>query len=179
MADEYRMERARREGVRQLRRGSAMITRRCILVTVGAALLTAPAVRGQEVPTTGPSAARYMAEPTGMTLEAAISRALEHEPSLRAVRADVAVAQGLRQQAALRPNPTLVLRTPGGAGGNRQSNDDQRRMAARSVPQGRTGADRRSRTGGHPVRGVRSGARTGRGCADCSTAPQSQRCAIW
>ena len=94
-----------------------MITRRCILVTVGAALLTAPAVRGQEVPTTGPSAARYMAEQTGMTLEAAISRALEHEPSLRAVRADVAVAQGLRQQAALRPNPTLAFEhreEPGG-----------------------------------------------------------------
>jgi len=84
-----------------------MIARRLILATTVAALLTAPAVRGQETLTTGTSAAQYMDEQAGITLEAAIARALEREPSVRAVRADVAVAQGLRQQAALRPNPTL------------------------------------------------------------------------
>jgi outer membrane protein, heavy metal efflux system len=86
-----------------------MITHRHILATTVAAFLTAPAVRGQEAATTGTSAARYMDEQTGVTLEAAMSRALEREPSLRAVRADVAVARGLRQQAALRPNPTLSV----------------------------------------------------------------------
>jgi outer membrane protein, heavy metal efflux system len=49
----------------------------------------------------------YMDEQAGITLEAAISRALEREPALRAVRADVAAARGLREQAALRPNPTI------------------------------------------------------------------------
>jgi cobalt-zinc-cadmium efflux system outer membrane protein len=84
-----------------------MITRRHILGSTLAALLMAPAVRGQDAVTAGPSTARYMDEQAGVTLEAAISRALEREPSLRAVRADVAVARALRQQAALRPNPTL------------------------------------------------------------------------
>jgi cobalt-zinc-cadmium efflux system outer membrane protein len=86
-----------------------MITHRRILAAAVAALLAAPAVRGQGALTTGTSAEQYMDEQTGVTLEAAISRALEREPSLRAARADVAVARGLRQQAALRPNPTLSV----------------------------------------------------------------------
>jgi cobalt-zinc-cadmium efflux system outer membrane protein len=81
-----------------------MTTRRRILATTVAALLTAPAVRGQGVVTPSTS---YMDEQAGITLEAAISRALEREPALRAVRADVAAARGLREQAALRPNPTI------------------------------------------------------------------------
>jgi outer membrane protein, heavy metal efflux system len=84
-----------------------MTTRRRILATTVAALLTAPAVRGQGAVTPSTSAARYMDEQAGITLEAAISRALEREPALRAVRADVAAARGLREQAALRPNPTI------------------------------------------------------------------------
>lgn len=84
-----------------------MIKRRRILAATLVAVFMASGVRGQEVPTTGASAARYMDEQTGVTLEAAILRALAQEPSLRAVRADVAVARGLLQQAALRPNPTL------------------------------------------------------------------------
>jgi cobalt-zinc-cadmium efflux system outer membrane protein len=81
--------------------------RRRMLATMVAAFLSAPAVHGQEAVTAGTSVAQYVDEQTGMTLEEAISRALEREPSLRAVRAAVAVARGLRQQAALRPNPTL------------------------------------------------------------------------
>lgn len=83
-----------------------MTTRRRILATTVAALLTAPAVRGQGAVTPSTS---YMDEQAGITLEAAIARALEREPALRAVRADVAAARGLREQAALRPNPTIAF----------------------------------------------------------------------
>ena len=81
-----------------------MIGRRCIAAAIAAASLTSAGVAGQE---RVPSAAQYVNELMGISLEAAISRALEHEPSLRAARAEVGIARGLRQQAALRPNPTL------------------------------------------------------------------------
>lgn len=78
-------------------------TRRIVLASLAASLTTGSAVGQERVD----SAAHYIDQQTGMSLDAAISRALEHEPSLRAVRAEVAVARGLRQQAARRPNPTL------------------------------------------------------------------------
>jgi outer membrane protein, heavy metal efflux system len=93
-----------------------MTTSQRVLATVVAALLTAQTVLGQEAVPAGGSAGHYINE-TGISLEAAIARALDREPSLRAVRADVAVARGLRQQAALRPNPTLSFERreePGG-----------------------------------------------------------------
>src|SRR5215204_2575457 len=43
----------------------------------------------------------------GLSLDDALARALEREPSLRSSRAQVAVARGLRAQAALRPNPSI------------------------------------------------------------------------
>ena len=52
---------------------------------------------------------QYVDEATGVGLDAAIARALAREPSVRAVRADIAVARGLRQQAGLRLNPTLTF----------------------------------------------------------------------
>ncbi len=45
---------------------------------------------------------RYIDEHAGMSLDAAVARAVQQEPSLRAVRADVEVARALRQQAELR-----------------------------------------------------------------------------
>ena len=80
---------------------------RIITFVVGAVVLAVPA-RGQG---TVPSAlaSQYVDERTGLGLDTAIARALEREPSLRAVRAEIEVAQGLRQQAGLRPNPTLQL----------------------------------------------------------------------
>ena len=86
-----------------------MNTRRRIVAMIVCALVSAPPVRGQVAGTIETSAARYMDEQTGVTLEAAIAGALEREPSLRGVRADVAVARGRRQQASLRPNPTLSV----------------------------------------------------------------------
>ena len=80
---------------------------------VGAVMLAVPA-RSQDP---AASAARYIDERGGLGLEAAVSRALEREPSLRAVRADIEVARGTRQQAGQWPNPTLTFERrdePGG-----------------------------------------------------------------
>jgi cobalt-zinc-cadmium efflux system outer membrane protein len=52
-------------------------------------------------------ASRYVDSVGGLDLDRAIARALEHEPSVRAVRADVDAARGMRIQAGLRPNPTI------------------------------------------------------------------------
>ncbi|MEO8257868.1 MAG: TolC family protein [Acidobacteriota bacterium] len=70
-------------------------------------MLAVPA-RGQG---TAPAAVapQYVDEREGLRLDTAIARALEREPSLRAVRSDIEAARGLRQQAGLRPNPTLTL----------------------------------------------------------------------
>ena len=80
--------------------------RRITRFTLGALLLAA-AARGQGVPAS--LTMQYVDERAGMTLDAAIARAREREPSLRAVRADLDVARGMRQQAGLRPNPTLTV----------------------------------------------------------------------
>ena len=84
-----------------------MNTRRHLVCSMLVGLAMSSAMHGQESVPPGTPARPYMDEQRGVTLAAAISRALEREPSLRAARADVAVARGLRQQAALRPNPTL------------------------------------------------------------------------
>jgi cobalt-zinc-cadmium efflux system outer membrane protein len=84
-----------------------MTTRLDIIGMALAALLLAHPVEGQEPATARPLASRYVDERNGMGLDAAIAHALENEPSLRATRTDINVARGLRQQAALRPNPTL------------------------------------------------------------------------
>ena len=89
--------------------------RRVITFTIGAVMLAVPA-RGQG---TAPSelATQYVDELAGLGLDTAIARALEREPSLRAVRSDIEAARGLQQQADLHPNPTLTFERrdePGG-----------------------------------------------------------------
>lgn len=81
--------------------------RRIITFMLGAFALAAP-LRGQGV-TPSSLATQYVDERTGLGLDAAIARALDREPSLRAARTDIAVARGSRQQAGLRPNPTLTF----------------------------------------------------------------------
>jgi cobalt-zinc-cadmium efflux system outer membrane protein len=50
---------------------------------------------------------RYVDPVNGLSLEQAIARAMEQEPSLRAARTGIDVAQGMRLQTSLRPNPTV------------------------------------------------------------------------
>ena len=88
---------------------------RIIMFMIGAVVLAVPA-RGQG-PAPPALASQYVDERAGVGLDTAIARAREREPSLRAVRADIEVAQGLRQQAGLRPNPTLTFERRGEPGG--------------------------------------------------------------
>ncbi|HJZ74011.1 MAG TPA: TolC family protein [Vicinamibacterales bacterium] len=60
-----------------------------------------------ELPKQPATTGTYIDEVGGVTLDEAIARALEQEPSLRASRAQVDVTRGLREQAALRPNPAV------------------------------------------------------------------------
>ena len=49
--------------------------------------------------------ARYRDPVRGLSLQEAITRAIDQEPSLRAARSEIEVARARRQQAGLRPNP--------------------------------------------------------------------------
>ncbi len=64
-----------------------------------------------------PLAAQFVDLANGLSLEQAIARAIEQEPSLRAARSQIDVAHGARQQASLRPNPSVSFERrdePGG-----------------------------------------------------------------
>ena len=76
------------------------------VVMMYAILGVASAARAQDQ---GPVADRYLDPVAGLTLDQAIGHALEREPSLRAVRAEVDVTAGLEQQARLRANPTIIV----------------------------------------------------------------------
>ena len=80
--------------------------RRITASMLGTVMLAAPTY-GQGTASSPPP--QYVDEGAGVGLDAAIARALAREPSVRAVRADIAVARGLRQQAGLRLNPTLTF----------------------------------------------------------------------
>ena len=56
-----------------------------------------------------PLAERYIDSASGLTLADAIAAALEREPSLRASRAELDAARGVRRQAGLRANPSLMF----------------------------------------------------------------------
>jgi len=88
---------------------------RIITFMIGAVVLANPA-RGQG-PAPPALASQYVDERAGVGLDTAIARALEREPSLRAVRSDIEAARGLQQQAGLRPNPTLTFERRGEPGG--------------------------------------------------------------
>ena len=75
-------------------------------ITVGVLALSIVG-HAQTPGTPPPSTSPYIDPVAGLTLDDAIARALEREPTLRASRSQVDVARGLREQAALRPNPSL------------------------------------------------------------------------
>ncbi|HEX6314057.1 MAG TPA: TolC family protein [Gemmatimonadaceae bacterium] len=93
------------------------MTTRVVLSVVFAALMTeGPAIA--QTPASGPVAERYLDPVNGLSLEQAITRALEQEPSIRAARAAIDVARGMRLQASFRPNPNVSFERreePGGA----------------------------------------------------------------
>lgn len=82
--------------------------RRSITLLCVAMALTTP-VRGQDAAARVPLARSYVDESTGLSMDGAIARAQEREPSLRAVRAEVEAARGRREQAGLRPNPLVSV----------------------------------------------------------------------
>ncbi len=90
--------------------------RRFTGVALGAVLLSV-SIRGQDT-AGGAVFQQYMDERGGLGLDDAIARAIDREPTLRATRAEIEVARGQRQQAGLRPNPTLTFERrdePGGS----------------------------------------------------------------
>jgi len=95
-----------------------MSTRVATVVIVVSVL--APTVVGHAQTQQGaPSADVSFVDPvSGLTLNDAIRRAVDHEPGLRAARTQIDMTRGLQKQAALRPNPSLSFfqqQEPGGA----------------------------------------------------------------
>ncbi len=78
---------------------------RITLVTIMNVLSLSLVGHAQSQQTASPPS--YIDPVGGLTLNDAIGRALEHEPGLRASRAQIDMTRGLREQAALRPNPSL------------------------------------------------------------------------
>jgi cobalt-zinc-cadmium efflux system outer membrane protein len=94
------------------------VSKRCGFVALLAGLFvvggpTFP--RAQTLPDS--STSRYVDPIGGLSLEQAVARALENEPSLRAVRGEIDMAKAARLQSGLRPNPSLSFERrdePGG-----------------------------------------------------------------
>lgn len=83
-----------------------MIARISLKVLI-AALVTSASISAQSPGIAPPLASDFVDAANGLSLEEAINRALQQEPSLQSVRRGVDVAQGTRLQASLRPNPSV------------------------------------------------------------------------
>ena len=83
------------------------MTARLTVCVVIATLVIPPKALAQQPMPDAPLADRYVDTVNGLTLEQAIARAMQQEPALRAARAQVDVAEGMRLQASLRPNPSV------------------------------------------------------------------------
>src|SRR4029450_12020621 len=97
--------------------GRRAMTARIVLSVLIAALLTGVSNSAQSPGGQAPLAGRFVDPANGLSLEQAIARAIEQEPSLRAARSQVEVAQGTKIQASLRPNPSVSFERreePGG-----------------------------------------------------------------
>src|SRR5262245_45822759 len=93
------------------------MTRRITLSVLIATLLTSFSTAAQSASDQAPVAGRFQDPANGLSLERAIARALEQEPSLRAARSQIDVAKGARLQASLKPNPSVTFERreePGG-----------------------------------------------------------------
>ena len=83
------------------------MTTRIALSVLVATLLTAVAASAQSPGGQAPLASPFVDPANGLSLDQAIARAIEQEPSLRAARSQVEVAQGTKLQASVRPNPSV------------------------------------------------------------------------
>jgi len=93
------------------------MTTRIVLSVLIATLLTGVSTSAQSSGGPPPLAGRFVDPANGLSLERAIALAFEQEPSLRASRSQVEVAQGAKLQASLRPNPSVSFERrdePGG-----------------------------------------------------------------
>ncbi len=93
------------------------MTTRIALSVLMTTLLTGVSSSAQSAGGQAPRAGRFVDPDNGLSLEQAIARAIEQEPSLRAARAQVEVAHGMKSQASLRPNPSVSFERreePGG-----------------------------------------------------------------
>jgi outer membrane protein, heavy metal efflux system len=93
------------------------MTARIALSVLIATLLTGVSTSAQSPGGQAPLAGRFVDPANGLSLEQAIARAIEQEPSLRAARSQVEVAQGTKLQASVRPNPSVSFerrQEPGG-----------------------------------------------------------------
>jgi outer membrane protein, heavy metal efflux system len=79
-----------------------------VRISVGLMMLaTLVSTAAAAQPPASPSTARHVDLVNGLSLDQAIARALDQEPSLRAARSQIDVARGMREQSSLRPNPTV------------------------------------------------------------------------
>jgi len=93
------------------------VTTRIALSVLIATLLTGVSTSAQSPGGQASLAGRFVDPANGLSLEQAIARAIEQEPSLREARSQVEMAQGTKLQASLRPNPTVSFERreePGG-----------------------------------------------------------------
>ena len=93
------------------------MTARIALSVVIATLVTSLSTSAQTPAGQPPLAGRFVDPANGLSLEQAIARAIEQEPSLRAARSQVEVARGTKLQASVRPNPSVSFerrQEPGG-----------------------------------------------------------------
>ena len=93
------------------------MTARIVLNVLIATLLTGVSGSAQSPGGQAALAGGFVDPENGLSLEQAIALAIEQEPSLRAARTQVEVAQGTKLQASLRPNPSVSFerrQEPGG-----------------------------------------------------------------
>ena len=93
-----------------------MTTRIAFSVLI-ATLMTNVSISAQSPDAQVPLAAGFVDPANGLSLEQAVARGIEQEPSLRAARSQVDVAHGTSLQASLRPNPLFSFERreePGG-----------------------------------------------------------------
>ncbi len=82
------------------------MTTRLALVAIGIVIVSV-GVQAQTPERNRQESVTYIDAVNGLTLEDAVTQALEREPSLHAARSQLDVSRGLREQAGLRPNPSL------------------------------------------------------------------------